>query len=119
MLRRWIAAAIVGGGLTPPAAAFQVESGFELGCVLGALYGKAIYCGVDDARTRPFPRLAIAAVDDTGLSAEDRLAGVEQFAAKAALGFNYGPKWVAGETCAGVEAAFAAAERWLAERRRR
>jgi len=103
-------------GLLPAAATGGVvepSSGFELGRVLGNLYGKALYCGLDSKAEIGFERRAITAIDRWARDRRDRFEGVKEFTVRAATGFKYGPKWVNGETCPGVMRAFSAYRDWL------
>jgi len=101
--------------LVPAATNGVVEpsSGFELGRLLGNLYGKALYCGLDTDGDRGFERRAIAAIDKKARDPRDRFDGVKEFTVRAATGFKYGPKWVNGETCKWVLKAFSTYDIWL------
>jgi len=103
-------------GLSPSVATGGVadpSSGFELGRVLGNLYGKALYCGLGPEAEVGFERRAITAIDKWSRDPRDRFDGVKEFTVRAATGFKYGPKWVNGETCPGVLRAFSAYDEWL------
>jgi len=105
-------------GMLPAAAnggVVEPSSGFELGRVLGNLYGKALYCGLDPESESGFDRRAITAIDKWARDPRDRFEGVKEFTTRAATGFKYGPKWVNGETCPGVLRAFSAYRDWLGE----
>lgn len=103
-------------GLSPAAATGGVvepSSGVELGRLLGNLYGKSLYCGLDRKGESGFERRAIAAIDKWARNPRDRFEGVKEFSVRAATGFKYGPKWVNGETCPRVLRAFSAYGEWL------